>query len=428
MNTLIKNYIKNINISINDNQNINTLKIFLTYIKNQDIVIDETLYDELIRIEEIVELLEKTIKSNITINDSEVKRIIDYYCKNIEYQYLKEEYEYSCEVDGFKQYIKDISKYKLLTQEETIELFKNIKINNDETAKEKLVLSNLRLVVTIAKRYYGKGIELLDLIQEGNKALIKAVENFNYDKGYRFSTYAFCCVEDKIKTAIRTQNRNIRIPLYMLDKINNYKTQKQKLIQSYGRNLNIEELSEYLFIPISEIKQYEFFLNDTISLDLSYGNDKENKLEKYIPSSDESIEEKLDKDELKNELKTAMNKLLTEQEIDILKKRFGFDCERVYTLKELGKKYSVSCERIRHIQDKALNKIKNSSYRNILIEFLNNTFTESKINKLESIKIKYNQDEQKPENNIEKLVKVIKSIEPENKYNEEQEIRIRLKK
>lgn len=375
MDILLKEYIENIQLSKNDDENIIQINKFINYIKNINITDDICV--ELMSYENINELIEIIINNNIKITNKNINKLIKHYCHNLEYE-TKEIFETTNEIDGYEQYIKEIKQYKLLTSAETKELCKKIKENNDEKDKEKLINSNLRLVVYIANKFVNRGIGIKDLIQEGNIGLIKAADTYDCEKGFEFSTYAACCIKNSIRVCIRNTNRNIRIPSYMIDKLNNYCKQKKELEKEFGRNLTITELSECLSMTIGEINQYEQLLNDTISLNTIDTDNEKKELEDYIASDEESIENQIDKKELKELLEQIMKKILTPREISVLNKRFGLENEKQYTLRELGEMYSVSGERIRSIQEKALKKLRKCNEIEDLLIYLENPNTKNK--------------------------------------------------
>lgn len=267
--------------------------------------------------------------------------------------------------DPVKQYLKEIGGYPLLTIEEEIELAKKIE-NGDEAAKQTLAESNLRLVVSIAKRYVGRGLSFLDLIQEGNLGLIKAVEKFDYTKGYKFSTYATWWIRQAITRSIADQSRTIRIPVHMSEVINKTYRVSRSLLQELGREPSEQELAEAMNLPIEKIREILKVSADPISLDTPIGEEDDSHLGDFI--KDDTIigpEDAAAYAVLQDQI-TKLLDTLTEREQRVLILRFGLKDGRTRTLEEVGKEFNVTRERIRQIEAKALRKLRHPSRARML--------------------------------------------------------------
>jgi len=282
--------------------------------------------------------------------------------KNKEYEEKKKiEIEFGdASTDSVQMYLKEIGRYPLLTGEEEVELAKRIE-KNDEAARQKLALSNLRLVVSIAKKYVGRSANLtmLDLIQEGNIGLFKAVEKFDYKKGYKFSTYATWWIRQAITRALADQGRTIRIPVHMVETINKYQQVVRRLVQDLGRDPMPEEIASEMNMEVDKVRHIQKISQETISLETPVGDDDEDSsLESFIPDED-SISPSISA--ARKILKMYLNEIiadLTLREQKILDMRFGLNDGVTHTLEEVGKVFSVTRERIRQIEAKALEKIR----------------------------------------------------------------------
>lgn len=260
--------------------------------------------------------------------------------------------------DSVKMYLQEIHK-PILTKEQEKSLALRIR-NGDEKAKELFIERNLRLVIKVARKYTGHGISFLDLIQEGNLGLIKAVDKFDVTKGYKFSTYATCWIRQSIQRSLGDKSRNIRLPVHLYEKVKKYELLKKELSLKFNREPTFEELSKKMRVSIDTIYKYERLEHDTISLNMIVG-DKDSELEDFISLSTESIDNQFIEENLKDVIENLLkNSHLTTKEIDILKLRFGIGTNDPKTLEETGKIYGVSRERIRQIQEKALKKIRRS--------------------------------------------------------------------
>lgn len=272
--------------------------------------------------------------------------------------------------DPVKMYLKEIGRVDLLTHEQEIELAKRI-LDGDEQAKKELAAANLRLVVSIAKRYVGRGMLFLDLIQEGNMGLIKAVEKFDYTKGFKFSTYATWWIRQAITRAIADQARTIRIPVHMVETINKLTRIQRQLVQELGREPTAEEIAEKMDgMTPAKVREIQKISLEPVSLETPIGEEDDSHLGDFIEdegamSPDDYASNELLKDEL-NEVLLE----LTDREEKVLRLRFGLDDGRTRTLEEVGKEFNVTRERIRQIEAKALRKLKHPSRSKRLKDFL----------------------------------------------------------
>lgn len=270
--------------------------------------------------------------------------------------------------DSVKLYLKEIGKVPLLTAEEEIELAKRIH-DGDEDAKQILSEANLRLVVSIAKRYVGRGMQFLDLIQEGNMGLMKAVEKFDYTRGFKFSTYATWWIRQAITRAIADQARTIRIPVHMVETINKQVRATRQLTQRLGRDPLDSELAEFLGVPEEKIREIRKIAQDPVSLETPIGEEEDSHIGDFIedqntPAPNEVVEGMLLRDQLMEVLNT-----LTPREEKVLRLRYGIDDNHPRTLEEVGKEFNVTRERIRQIEAKALRKLRHPSRLKRLKDF-----------------------------------------------------------
>ena len=271
--------------------------------------------------------------------------------------------------DPVRMYLKEIGKVNLLTADEEVELARRM-AEGDEAAKRKLAEANLRLVVSIAKRYVGRGMLFLDLIQEGNLGLIKAVEKFDYTKGYKFSTYATWWIRQAITRAIADQARTIRIPVHMVETINKLIRVSRQLLQQYGRDPLPEEVAREMDISEDKVREIIKIAQEPVSLETPIGEEEDSHLGDFIPDDDapapaEAAAFTLLKEQLMDVLDT-----LTPREEKVLRLRFGLDDGRARTLEEVGKEFMVTRERIRQIEAKALRKLRHPSRSKKLRDFL----------------------------------------------------------
>ena len=271
--------------------------------------------------------------------------------------------------DPVRMYLREIGKIPLLSYEEELKLAKRI-LESDESAKQKLTESNLRLVVSIAKKYVGRGMLFLDLIQEGNMGLIKAVEKFDYTKGYKFSTYATWWIRQAITRAIADQARTIRIPVHMVETINKLIRTSRHLLQQNGREPTPEEIAEEMEIPVEKVLEIQKIAQDPVSLETPIGEEDDSHLGDFIQDDDSpSPQDAASYTMLREQLEEVM-KTLTPREAKVLRLRFGLDDGKARTLEEVGKQFNVTRERIRQIEAKALRKLRHPSRSKKLKEYM----------------------------------------------------------
>ena len=272
--------------------------------------------------------------------------------------------------DPVRMYLREIGKIPLLSFDEEIELAQKI-LDGDEDAKKKLAESNLRLVVSIAKKYVGRGMLFLDLIQEGNMGLIKAVEKFDYTKGYKFSTYATWWIRQAITRAIADQARTIRIPVHMVETINKLIRTSRLLLQRLGREPSPEEIAEELEMPVERVMEIQKIAQDPVSLETPIGEEDDSHLGDFIQDDDSPApQDAAAYTMLKEQLEEVMN-TLTPREAKVLKLRFGLEDGKARTLEEVGKEFDVTRERIRQIEAKALRKLRHPSRSKKLKDYMN---------------------------------------------------------
>ena len=271
--------------------------------------------------------------------------------------------------DPVKVYLKEIGRVPLLTPEEEIELAIRI-ADDDQKAKQRLAEANLRLVVSIAKRYVGRGMQFLDLIQEGNLGLIKAVDKFDYTKGFKFSTYATWWIRQAITRAIADQARTIRIPVHMVETINKVKKTNSQLLHKNGRDPSAEEIAAELDMPVEKVREILRVAQEPVSLETPIGEEEDSHLGDFIPDDEapapaDAASMLLLKEQLNDVLKT-----LTPREAKVLALRFGLEDGHPHTLEEVGSEFGVTRERIRQIEAKALRKLRHPSRSKRLKDFL----------------------------------------------------------
>ena len=271
--------------------------------------------------------------------------------------------------DPVRMYLREIGRIPLLTFDEELDLAKRI-LENDEEAKQKLAESNLRLVVSIAKKYVGRGMLFLDLIQEGNMGLIKAVEKFDYTKGFKFSTYATWWIRQAITRAIAEQARTIRIPVHMVETINKLIRTSRHLLQQLGREPTPEEIAKEMDMPVEKVMEIQKIAQDPVSLETPIGEEDDSHLGDFIPDDEspapqDSAAYTLLKEQLEEVMQT-----LTPREAKVLKLRFGLEDGKARTLEEVGREFKVTRERIRQIEAKALRKLRHPSRSKRLKDYM----------------------------------------------------------
>ena len=272
--------------------------------------------------------------------------------------------------DPVRMYLKEIGKVPLLTPEEEQDLAKRM-AEGDEEAKRRMAEANLRLVVSIAKRYVGRGMLFLDLIQEGNLGLIKAVEKFDYTKGYKFSTYATWWIRQAITRAIADQARTIRIPVHMVETINKVIRVSRQLLQELGHDPSAEEIAAEMNMPVDKVRDILKIAQEPVSLETPIGEEEDSHLGDFIPDEDASEPSEAASFSLLKEQLMSVLATLTPREEKVLRLRFGIEDGRTRTLEEVGKEFNVTRERIRQIEAKALRKLRHPSRSKKLRDFLN---------------------------------------------------------
>ncbi len=271
--------------------------------------------------------------------------------------------------DPVRMYLKEIGKVPLLTAEEEVELAKRIQ-NGDVEAKRRLEEANLRLVVSIAKRYVGRGMQFLDLIQEGNLGLIKAAEKFDYEKGFKFSTYATWWIRQAITRAIADQARTIRVPVHMVENINKLIKAKRELIQQLGREPSTDELAEFMNISVERVAEITKISQEPVSLETPVGEEDDSHLGDFVQDYNMPVPEDVaTQTALRQQIKEALE-TLSEREQKVLELRFGLNDGKQRTLEEVGAEFHVTRERIRQIEAKALRKLRQPSRSRKLRDYL----------------------------------------------------------
>ena len=323
-------------------------------------------------IEKLYELIEG---NNIEIIDEMSDEMLDALSFDIESTKLTGDEETATDAkniaidDPVKVYLKEIGRVPLLTSEEEIELA--IRISEDDPeAKRRLSEANLRLVVSIAKRYVGRGMQFLDLIQEGNLGLIKAVDKFDYTKGFKFSTYATWWIRQAITRAIADQARTIRIPVHMVETINKVKKTNSQLLHENGRDPTAEEIAEKLDMPVEKVREILRVAQEPVSLETPIGEEEDSHLGDFIPDDDAQAPVDAASMALMREQLAEVLKTLTPREARVLSLRYGLEDGNSKTLEEVGKEFNVTRERIRQIEAKALRKLRHPSRSKKLRDFL----------------------------------------------------------
>jgi RNA polymerase primary sigma factor len=361
---IVNSYIKNSEERVSKIIDIGKAKGIITYKEIMD-----ALDDVILRPDQIERLYESLEELNVDVIDEDIERELPKELEEGEKEFEIAMPENINIDDPVRMYLKEIGKVPLLSAEEEVQLATLMGLG-DQDAKKKLAEANLRLVVSIAKRYVGRGMLFLDLIQEGNLGLIKAVEKFDYQKGYKFSTYATWWIRQAITRAIADQARTIRIPVHMVETINKLIRVSRQLLQQYGRDPLPEELAKEMGITEDKVREILKIAQEPVSLETPIGEEEDSHLGDFIPDDDapapaEAAAFTLLKEQLMDVLDT-----LTPREEKVLKLRFGLDDGRARTLEEVGKEFQVTRERIRQIEAKALRKLRHPSRSKKLRDFL----------------------------------------------------------
>ena len=336
---------------------------FVAVYKPKGSIGSDTLCDKLEKIDIDSSQMEEIYK---VLEDNGI-RIVDDYEKDKElYDQLLKEISMD---DPVKMYLKDIGKVPLLSADDEIDLARKM-MDGDEDAKRELSVANLRLVVSIAKRYVGRGMQFLDLIQEGNLGLMKAVEKFDYQKGFKFSTYATWWIRQAITRAIADQARTIRIPVHMVETINKVVRVQRLLLQQYGREPTPEEIAKEMGIPEQRVIEILKISQDPVSLETPIGEEEDSHLGDFIEDEQALAPTDIVASNLLKEQLIKVLDTLTPREEKVLRLRYGLDDGKPRTLQEVGKEFNVTRERIRQIEAKALRKLRHPSRSKRLKEFI----------------------------------------------------------
>ena len=324
-----------------------------------------------IDVSDVLDLIGTAELDNPTLGEMEA---IEAEALEVSDKQLEEEYENAKLDDPVRMYLKEIGKIPLLTPEEELEVAKDL-VSEDEKARDaarkRMSEANLRLVVSIAKRYVGRGMQLLDLIQEGNLGLMKAVEKFDYTKGYKFSTYATWWIRQSITRAIADQARTIRIPVHMVETINKVLRTSHSMVQSLGREPTTQEIAAELHMDVQKVEEILKIAQEPVSLETPIGEEDDSHLGDFIQDDNASQPAEEASYTLLREQLEEVLKTLTPREEEVLRMRFGLIDGKPHTLEEVGKKFDVTRERIRQIESKALRKLRHPSRSKKLRDFLN---------------------------------------------------------
>ena len=322
------------------------------------------------QIDKILDFLEANHVDVLRITDDDDDILIDDEDNDVEVEKIDLSVPDGVSIeDPVRMYLKEIGKVPLLTAEEEIELAKRMELG-DQEAKKRLAEANLRLVVSIAKRYVGRGMLFLDLIQEGNLGLIKAVEKFDYRKGYKFSTYATWWIRQAITRAIADQARTIRIPVHMVKTINKLIRVSRQLLQELGREPTPEEIAEEMNMPVDRVREILKISQEPVSLETPIGEEEDSHLGDFIQDDNVPVPADAAAFTLLKEQLVEVLSTLTDREQKVLRLRFGLDDGRARTLEEVGKEFNVTRERIRQIEAKALRKLRHPSRSRKLKDYL----------------------------------------------------------
>ena len=322
------------------------------------------------QIDKILDFLEANHVDVLRITDDDDDILIDDEDNDVEVEKIDLSVPDGVSIeDPVRMYLKEIGKVPLLTAEEEIELAKRMELG-DQEAKKRLAEANLRLVVSIAKRYVGRGMLFLDLIQEGNLGLIKAVEKFDYRKGYKFSTYATWWIRQAITRAIADQARTIRIPVHMVETINKLIRVSRQLLQELGREPTPEEIAEEMNMSVDRVREILKISQEPVSLETPIGEEEDSHLGDFIQDDNVPVPADAAAFTLLKEQLVEVLSTLTDREQKVLRLRFGLDDGRARTLEEVGKEFNVTRERIRQIEAKALRKLRHPSRSRKLKDYL----------------------------------------------------------
>ena len=345
---------------------------FIEFLEKRDIFIDDdyekepTEFDSDADSEEFIILKENDFEDDF--NEEDIKDL-----ENINLNILDDLDDYVSVEDPIKMYLKEIGKIPLLSVEEEMVLAQKISDSDENIRKEaakKMAESNLRLVVSIAKRYMGRGMQLLDLIQEGNLGLLRAVEKFDYQKGFKFSTYATWWIRQAITRSIADQARTIRIPVHMVETINRLIKTQRKLVQELGREPKPEEVAKIMSLPVSKVREIMNFALEPVSMETPIGDEDDSHLGDFLQDYNAKVPVNFAMDVLLHDQLIEVIKSLTEREQKVILLRFGLEDGKPRTLEEVGKVFGITRERIRQIEAKALRKLRNPSRTKRLKDFL----------------------------------------------------------
>ena len=345
---------------------------FIEFLEKRDIFIDDdyekepTEFDSDADPEEFIILKENEFEDEF--NEEDIKDL-----ENINLNILDDLDDYVSVEDPIKMYLKEIGKIPLLSVEEEMVLAQKISDPDENIRKEaakKMAESNLRLVVSIAKRYMGRGMQLLDLIQEGNLGLLRAVEKFDYQKGFKFSTYATWWIRQAITRSIADQARTIRIPVHMVETINRLIKTQRKLVQELGREPKPEEVAKIMSLPVSKVREIMNFALEPVSMETPIGDEDDSHLGDFLQDFNAKVPVNFAMDVLLHDQLIEVIKSLTEREQKVILLRFGLEDGKPRTLEEVGKVFGITRERIRQIEAKALRKLRNPSKTKRLKDFL----------------------------------------------------------
>jgi RNA polymerase primary sigma factor len=360
--------------SLEDEELSQNIESLLDKGRTKGFVTQEDILNAIPEVESDIEHLDYLYKLLINLgigveSEEEEEKISPQEVEKLEEEIEKEESSMPLD-DAVRLYLREIGKVPLLTPEEEVELARRIKEDKDPEAKKRLIDANLRLVVSIAKKYIGRGLSLLDLIQEGNLGLMRAVEKFDYRKGYKFSTYATWWIRQAITRAIADQARTIRIPVHMIETINRLVKHSRQLLQELGREPTIEEIAERMGVAPEKIEEIIRTAQEPISLETPIGEEEDSRLGDLLEDTTTVAPADTASQHLLSEDIQEILEGLSPREREIIILRFGLGGERAHTLEEVGKHFNVTRERIRQIEAKALRKLRHPSRAKKLKEYL----------------------------------------------------------